>query len=149
RRRKMSTQAQPIKLPAPAAMLQIIQGFWVSRAVCVAAELGIADLLKDGPMKSEELALAVEAHAPSVFRLVRALASVGVFVEANRECFALTPLGNTLRNDVPGSLRLLAAEVLGRNHYAAWEQLLYAVKTGATAFDHVFGVSRWQYNANH
>lgn len=64
-------------------------------------------------------------------------------------CFALTPLGDTLRSDVPGSLRLLAIELLGRNHHAAWEQLLFSVKTGATAFDHVFGVSRWQYNAEH
>jgi hypothetical protein len=127
----------------------MLQGFWVSRAICVVAELGIADLLKDGPMKSEVLALAAGAHAPSVFRLMRALASVGVFVEDNRKRFALTPLGDTLRSDVPGSLRLFAAEVLGRNQYAAWEQLLYAVKTGATAFDHVFGVSRWQCNAEH
>jgi hypothetical protein len=130
-------------------MFQMIQGFSVSRAICVAAELGIPDLLNDGPMKSEEIALAAGAHAPSVFRLISALASVGVFVEDEQHRFALTPLGDTLRSDVPASLRLLATEVLGRNHYAAWEQLLYSVKTGATAFDHVFGVSKWQYNAEH
>lgn len=145
----MSAQAQPIKLPAPAAMLQMIQGFWVSRAICVAAELGIPDLLKDGPRTSEELALAIGAHAPSLYRVMRALASVGVFIEDDRERFASTPLGGTLGSDVPGSLRLLATEVLGRNHYMAWEQLLYSIKTGAIAFDHVFGVSKWQYNAEH
>lgn len=131
----MSAQEQPIKLPAPAAMLKMIQGFWVSRAICVAAELGIPDLLKDGPMESEELALAAGAHGPSLYRVLRALASVGVFAEDDRRRFALMPLGDALRSDVPGSLRLLAIELLGRNHYAAWEQLLFSVKTGATAFD--------------
>src|SRR5215831_224489 len=130
----MSAQAQPIRLPAPAAMLEMIQGFWVSRAICVAAELGIPDFMNHGPMKSEELALATGAHAPSLHRVLRALASVGVFAEDDRQRFALTPLGDTLRSDAPGSLRLLAIELLGRNHYPAWDQLLYSVKTGAIAF---------------
>jgi len=145
----MSAHAQPIKLPAPAAMLQMIQGFWLSRAICIAAELGIADFLKHGPMKSEELAKATGTHAPSLYRVLRALASVGVFGEDDRQQFALTPLGDTLRSDVPGSLRRLATELLSRNHYAAWEQVQYSVRTGAIAFDHVFGVSKWQYNAQH
>lgn len=145
----MSALAQPIKLPASAAMLQMIQAFWVSRAICVTAELGIPDLLKNGPMKTDELGPVVGAHPPSLYRLLRALASVGIFVEDERQRFRLTPLGETLRSDVPGSLRLLASELLGGNHYAAWEQLLYSVKTGAIAFDHVFGVSRWQYNAQY
>lgn len=145
----MSAQAQPTKLPTPVAMLEMIQGFWVSRAIYVAAELAVADLLKDGPRTSEELALAIGAHAPSLYRVMRALAGVGVFTEDDRQHFALTPLGGTLRSDVACSLRPLVAELLGRNHYAAWEQLLYSVKTGAIAFDHVFEVSRWQYNAEH
>jgi hypothetical protein len=145
----MSAQAQPIKLPAPAAMLQMIQGFWVSRAIWAVAELGIADLLKNRPMKSEELALAAGTHAPSLYRVLHALASVGVFAEDDAQRFALTPLGQTLRSDVPGSLRLLASELLGRDHYPAWEQLLYGIETGAIAFDHVFGMSRWQYNVEH
>jgi len=145
----MSAQARLTKLPAPAAMLLMIQGFWVSRAICVAAELGIADFLKHGPMKSEELALAAGVHGPSLYRVLRALDSVGVFAEDDGQRFALTPLGDTLRSDVAGSLRLLAIQLLGGIHYSAWEQLLYCVKTGAIAFDHIFGVSRWQYNAEH
>jgi hypothetical protein len=146
-REETPAQAQPIKLPAPAAMLEMIQGFWVSRAICVVAELGLPDLLKKGPMKAEDLARSVGAPAPSIYRVLRALASVGVFSEDDRKRFTLTPLGDTLRSDVAGSLRLLAVEVLGRNHYPAWGQLQYSVKTGAIAFDHVFGMSKWQYNA--
>lgn len=145
----MSAQAQPMKPPATAEMLSMIQGFWVSRAICVVAELGIPDLLKDGSRTSEELALAIGAHASSLHRLMRALASVGLFTEGDRQRFELTPLGDTLASDVPGSLHPLAAEVLGRSHYDAWGQLLYSVKTGTTAFDHVFGMSRWKYNAEH
>jgi len=145
----MSTQAQPIKLAAPAAMLQMIHGFCVSRAICVVAKLGIPDLLSHGPQNSEDLALAVGAHSPSLYRILRALASVGVFTEDKRRGFALTPLGDTLRTDVPGSLRVLASELLGGNQYKAWEHLLYSIKTGAIAFDHVFGVTKWQYNAEH
>jgi hypothetical protein len=130
-------------------MLQMIQGFFVSRAICVTAELGIPDLLKHGPMNSEELAEAVGGHAPSLYRVLRALASVGVFTEDEQQRFALTPVGTTLRSDVPASMRSLAIQVLGRNHYVAWKELLHSVKTGAIAFSHVFGVSRWQYNAEH
>lgn len=144
----MSAQAQPMKLPAPAAMLQMIHGFCVSRAICVVAKLGIPDLLRDGPQNSEALARAVSAHEPSIYRLLRALASVGVFTQDGRS-FALTPLGETLRTDVPGSLRMLASELLGGNCYKAWEHLLHSVETGATAFDYVFGVNKWEYNANH
>jgi hypothetical protein len=72
-----------------------------------------------------------------------------MFAEDDEQRFTLTLLGEMLRGDARGALRLLAIELLGRNHYAAWEQLLYSVKTGAIVFDHVFGVSRWQYNAEH
>jgi spermidine synthase len=72
-----------------------------------------------------------------------------VFAEDDRGRFALTPLGATLRTDVPGSLRYFAIEELGENHYPAWERVLHSVETGAIAFDHVYGVSKWQYMAEH
>ena len=130
-----------------AAMLKMIQSFWVSRALHVAAELGVPDLLKDGPRTSEELAIPTDTHAPSLYRVLRALVSVGVFVEDGEGRFALTPLGNTLCTDAPNSLRRFAIEVLGENHYCAWEKLLYSVKTGQTAFNHVYRVSKWQFDA--
>jgi len=80
---------------------------------------------------------------------MRALTSAGLFAEDDNRCFALTPLGAALCSDVPGSLRSFAIEVLGRNRYAAWEKLGYSIKTGAIAFNHVYGASKWQYNAEH
>jgi hypothetical protein len=145
----MSVLVQAIEVSPEAAMLQMIQSFWVSRALHVAAELGIADLLKDGPRSREELAIATATHAASLYRVLRALSSVGVFDEDDSGRFSLTPIGSTLCTDVPGSLRHFAVEVLGQNHYCAWDKIMYSVKTGATAFDHVYDVSRWQFNTEH
>jgi hypothetical protein len=145
----MSAPAQPGVLPPPIAMLDMIKGFWVSRALYVAAKLGIPDLLRDEPKSSDDLAQATGTHAPSLYRVLRALDSVGVFAEDDRGRFALTPLGATLRTDVPGSLRYFAIEELGENHYPAWERVLHSVETGAIAFNHVYGVSKWQYMAEH
>lgn len=145
----MSAHAFPGELPPPLAMLHMIQGFWVSRALYVAAKLGIPDLLKDEPKSSADLAQATGTHAPSLYRVLRALDSVGVFAEDDRGRFALTPLGGTLRTDVPGSLRYFAIEELGENHYPAWENVLHSVETREIAFNHVYGVSKWQYMAEH
>ena len=142
-------QTTSADIPPPVAMLQLIAGFWVSRAIYIVAKLGIADLLKDQPRSSEELAAATGTHAPSLYRVLRALASVGVFATDEHGRFALTPLAATLQTGVPGSLRAFAIAELGEDHYPAWGEVLRSVKTGETAFDHLFGMSVWQYRARH
>jgi len=126
-------------------MLQIISGFWISRAVYVIAKLGIPDLLKSGPKTAEELASETSMHAPSLYRILRALASVGVIRSDEGKRFALTPLTETLVTDAPGSLRWFAVSELGQEHYPAWGNLMYSVKTGEIAFDNFFGVDIWEY----
>jgi hypothetical protein len=130
-------------------MLQMISGFWVSRALYVAAQLGFADHLHDQPRTAAELAKATGTHATSVYRVLRALASVGVFVEDEQGRFSVTPLGATLRSAVPGSLRALAISELAGGHYTAWGDVLHSVQTGAIAFDHVFSTPVWDYYAAH
>lgn len=125
-------------------MLQIISGFWISRAVYVIARLGIPDLLKSGPKTAEELASATKMHAPSLYRILRALASVGVVTQEDKR-FALTPLSETLVTSAPGSLRWFAVSELGQEHYPAWGNLMHSVKTGEIAFDNLFGVDIWKY----
>jgi hypothetical protein len=136
-------------LSPTAAMLQIMTGFRVSRATYVAAKLGIADLLKDGPKSSEELAQLTDTHAPSLYRVMRALASAGVFGQDEQGRFTLTPVAATLRSDVPNSLRALAIINLGEERYQAWGELMYSVRTGELAFNHVFGMGLWEYYAQH
>ncbi|MCB9193176.1 MAG: methyltransferase [Flavobacteriales bacterium] len=134
--------------PPPAQMLQLIMGFWTSCSIYVAARLNIADHLRSGPRTAEELAALTHAHGPSLFRLLRALCAVGVFTLDDRQRFALTPLGETLCQDVPGSLRAMAIAQLG-DHYKAWGDLLHSVKTGGIAFDHVEGMPVWKYYETH
>jgi hypothetical protein len=140
---------QESNVPPPLAMLQLISGFWISRCIYIAAKLGIADLVKQEPKTAEHLAAASGAHASSLFRVLRALASVGIFTQDDKDRFGITPLSETLRADVPGSLRAFAMTELGEEHYPAWGDLLHSVRTGEIAFDHVFEMDVWKYFAQH
>ncbi len=130
-------------------MLRIIEGFWLSRALAIAVKLDIADLLKDGPKSIEELADATGTHAPSLFRVLRALAGAGVFNEYESGRFAATNLAATLQTGVPGSLRGFVLEELDEEHYSAWSDMMHSVMTGETAFDHHFNMDLWTYRARH
>ena len=130
-------------------MLQLISGFWISRGIYITAKLGLADLVKDGAKTADDLAAATATDVPSLFRVLRALASVGIFTQDEQHRFGDTPLLQTLRSDVPGSLRAFAMTELGEEHYPAWGDLLHSVKTGGIAFDHAFGTDVWKYFAQH
>lgn len=125
----------------------MISGFWVSQMVLVAAKLGLADLITDQPKTTAELAQASGTHAPSLYRVLRGLASVGVFTEDPQGRFISTPVAETLRRDAPGSLRAFAMAELGQEHFKAWGNLLHSVRTGEIAFDNLFGQSAWEYYA--
>jgi len=126
----------------------MVTGYYISRAIYVAATLGIADLLAHGPQPSSTLAKATGTHAESLTRVLRLLASVGVFTEQDDRCFALTPLGECLRTGVPGSMRSAAILFAGITQ-EAWRDLLYSVRTGEPAFHHVFGMDSFSYMAQH
>ena len=130
--------------PSPPVLFQMATGYWVSQAIYVAAKLGIADLLKDGPQSCVALATATGSDAPSLFRLMRALASVGIFSHVGRDCFALSRLAESLQTDVPGSLRAMVITI-GEIHYQACGNLLHSVQTGSPAFNNVFGTSLFDY----
>jgi hypothetical protein len=122
---------------------------FLSRALYVAAELGIADLLAREPQTSAALAEACHAHAPSLGRVLRALASVGVFAEDEQGRFGLTPLAETLRSDTAGSLRALAQFYGAPWHTHAWDSLLHGVQTGETPIVHATGMSVFEYFMSH
>ena len=130
-------------------MLQIISGFWVSRIVYAAAKLGIADWLQGRPKTVAELATLTNTHAPSLYRLLRALASVGIFEELEKQQFGMTPLAQTLQTDVPGSLRYMAIAELGYDHALGWNNLMYSLETGEIGFDNAAGMSVWDYYTQH
>jgi DNA-binding HxlR family transcriptional regulator len=97
-------------------LLRLIGGYQVSQAIHVAASLGIADALAEGPRTSDEIAAATETHPDTLYRLLRALASVGIFEEDDGRRFSLTPVGDSLRSDAPATLAGWAA-FIGRPYY--------------------------------
>ena len=132
-------------IPPVLALRRLIFGHRVTRIITIAAQLGLADHLADGPKRADELAALFQADAPTFYRLLRALASVGVFAEVESSRFALTPLGDCLRSDAPNRMRswaLLEGEAFCQRLYA---DLLWSVQTGGVTFDHAYGLGFYQY----
>lgn len=123
---------------------RLIAGFWATQAIYVAVRLGVPDRLVAGPRSADELAAECGAHPRSLYRLLRALASSGVFHEDDEHRFALTPLSECLLRDTPDSMAALAW-MRGDWQYRAWGDLLHNVRTGETAFAHVFGESLFEF----
>ncbi len=134
--------------PETARMLQLISGFQVSRALFVAARLGLADWVADGVHELHALAQASACDAGALLRVVRLLATVGVFRIDEQGLIQLTPLAQTLQSNAPASLRDWALGQLGEAHHQAWGELLHSVRTGELAFEHVHGKSPWQHRAD-
>lgn len=133
--------------PPRSTLLHLINGYRVTQAIHVAAKLGIADLLADGPRGSDDLAVATESHPDALYRLLRALATVGVFREEPERRFSLTELGAGLRSDVPDSVAGWAALVGEPYYWQAWGELEHGIRTGENAFRHVHGTDPWTYRA--
>jgi hypothetical protein len=112
----------------------------------VAAQLGIADLLQDGPRDAEALAVATGAYAPALGRVLRSLASVGLFRTDAQGRFSLTPLGAALQSDAPGAARSTVIALSGQWFWAAWGEVLHSVQTG---LQKALGVSEFEYLAQH
>jgi hypothetical protein len=135
--------------PPPMQMLEMLYGALATQMISVAAELGIADLLSGGPRPVAELAADSGADARSLHRLLRALAGLGVFGEVAAGTFELTPLAETLRTGVKGSMKELAQDVGGRTRLLAYSELAHSVRTGTPAFDQAHGTSMWSYLQAH
>lgn len=134
--------------PPTVQMMQMITGFWTSCCVYAAAKLNIAEILKEKSQTADQLAEATHCDAPSLYRVLRALSSVGVFRENEKKQFESTPLGDTLQSDIPGSMKAMAIAQLG-DHFNAWGNLVYSIKTGHIAFDNIEGMSVWKYYEMH
>lgn len=135
--------------PAPEELLpKMLTGYWISTALYVVAKLGLADLLAHESQTADQLAQKTAAHARSLYRVLRALASVGVFAEDDDGRFHLTPLADLLRSDVPGSLRAMAI-MMGEEHFQCYGNLMHSVRTGQPAFEKLFGQPVFPYLQAH
>lgn len=127
---KASTPSPPLQM----VLYQMAVGHYLSRAVCLAAKLRLADLLKDGPRNFDYVARATGTNPAALHRVMRLLASVGVFDEKDNGNFTLTTLGQLLREDIPGSARALVMMFGGNWQHEAWKDLEYSVRTGEPTF---------------
>jgi len=145
----MSAGSSAREMPASAQVLQMLAGKWVSRALSAAADLALADHLKDGPRTTAELAAACGAREREVYRLLRALASVGVFEERAPRQFALTPLAEPLRSDTPDSIRNMARFMAIPMTWRAWEPLTDSIRTGKTGMSQIGVPNPFDYLRDH
>jgi ubiquinone/menaquinone biosynthesis C-methylase UbiE len=130
--------------PSRRVLAQMVLGNQVQQAIYVVAKLGIADLLKDGPKTGDELAHSAGADSTALYRLLRALASFGLFAQDEQGRFELTPLGSLLQTGTPDSVRTFALWSGGVS-YQAFGGLEYSVRTGKPAFEHIFGMEFFEY----
>ena len=134
---------------ASSDLRRLINGYQAAQAIHVAAVLGVADHLSASPRSSDELAAAVGAHAPTLYRLMRALSALGVFREHDHRCFSLLPMGECLRTDARRPLRPYAVFSGQDCQRQAWGLLLQSVKTGTNAFAAAHGMGSWAYRESH
>jgi len=135
----------PNAIPPPAAVIGLVAGMWAAKATAVAANLGIPDQLAHGPKTAEEVAKAIGVDASAVYRLMRAVMSVGVLTAEQEHRFALTPLGEALRSNVPGSMRSFLIAEMAPGHWLPWGNLEDAVRTGRPSAPKALGMDTWEY----
>lgn len=129
--------------PPARSLKELVDGFKLAQAIQVAAELGIADHL---PASAEELAAATGTHAPTLYRVLRALAAAGVLREEGQE-FSLRPLGEPLRSDADPSIRDWVRHTAGPSNWNAWSGLLESTRQGENSFRLVYGEPMWTWRA--
>lgn len=134
-------------VPSSATMIGLITGYWISQAVGVVARLGVADQLRDGPRRSDDLAQMVGADAQALYRVLRLVASLGVFTEVAPGVFGLTPLGATLTTDAPDSVRNLAIAETSLGRWLPWGRLEECVRSGQSMAPEALGMGIFDWYA--
>ncbi len=127
------------QMPPEAVLMQITMGVFVTQANFVTTKLGIADLLADGPLSVGELAEKSGTHGPSLYRVLRTLASVGIFAETEDKHFVNTPMSELTRSDIPNSMRDVILWMGEEEHWKVYAKMMGSVQTGETAWEKVHG----------
>jgi O-methyltransferase domain/Dimerisation domain len=145
----MQSDHQTDAPPAHVQLIQMATGAWVARTLHAAATLGLADQLAGGPKSATELARPMRVHAPSLHRLMRTLASLGILAENTERRYALTTLGAALKTNAPGAARSTMLALGSPWAQSAWDHLVYCVQTGKTGFEKAQGMPLFDYLARH
>lgn len=143
------TRTPPVPPEDAAKLRGMIAQYFISRALYAVAVLDVAEELAGGPKSPDELAAKLSAHAPSLYRVLRALAASGIFREDDAGRFSNTPMSELLRPGAPGSLRDLALLFGDETSWRSWEAILHAVRTGEAPFEHVYGEKFFDFLQDH
>jgi hypothetical protein len=144
-----SSHSKAETAPPHTQLIQMGTAFWVSRVVFLAAKLGLADQLANGPRTAAELAQSTGMHTKSLHRLMRTLASLGILSEREDHSFELTSLGEALKSGAPGSARSSILAVAGQWAWRAWEEFPHSIETGKTAMEKAWSMPVFDYLAKH
>lgn len=136
-------------LPPHVQLIQMGRSHVESRTVYAAAKLGLADQLASGPKSAAELAGPLHVHAPSLHRLMRTLASMGILTERMEQRFDLTDLGEALRTGAPGSARSAVIFSGSPSSQSGWDNVVYSIETGKPGFEKAQGVGFFDYLMHH
>ncbi|UPK39841.1 methyltransferase [Bradyrhizobium sp. 186] len=136
-------------LPPHVQLIQMGRAHIVSRIVYAAAKLGLADQLAPGPKSAAELAGPMQVHAPSLHRLMRTLANLGILTERMEQRFALTGLGEALKTGATGSARSAVIFSGSPSSQSGWDHVVYSIQTGKPGFDKAQGVAFFDYLMQH
>ena len=146
----MSPAQQPqAEVPPHVQVIQMATGFWVSKMIYAAAKLGLPDHLANGPKSAAELSTTTGTHPQSLHRLMRTLASVGIFTQLDGGRFGLTPLSESMKKGAPGSAHETILTMAGPTFVRAFEEIAHSVKTGETGFEKALGKPIFDYFAEH
>src|SRR5262249_25592456 len=138
----------PAAIPPHGQLVQMAMGHWISRIIHLGAKLGVADRLADGPKTADEIAGATGMHAPSLYRLMRTLSSLGVLSESTgTQRFALTPLGEALKKNAPGAAHASVLTIASDWWFRGFGELEYSVATGKSGFEKALGMPIFDYLA--
>ncbi|REC59706.1 SAM-dependent methyltransferase [Chryseobacterium pennae] len=140
----MTMKKQPVKPEFTLKMFEVLGGVWLAGCVKTAAELNIADHLADGSKTISSLAKETHSNEKALYRIMRALSSVGIFEESENQTFALNDFGAALQTDVPGTAKNFVLTIMNE-HFPAYGELTYGVQTGKIPFDHIHGLPLWDY----
>ena len=137
--------SDPSQLPPEPQLFQMLFGFMVTRTLSAVAELNVADALRNGPRSYTDLAQAVGADERSLHRAMRMLVSTGVFAEPEPGTFALTPVSDLLRSDIPGSMRDMAVMITAESHWLPWGRFTDTLRSGRSGTQHAFGTDAFSW----
>jgi hypothetical protein len=136
-------------VPSHVQLIQIATAARDLRILYAAAKLELADQLAAGPKSAAELAGPMHAHAPSLHRLMRTLASLGILTERTEQRYALTTLGEALKTGAPGSARATVLYLGNPLSQSTWDHMVYSIQTGKTGFENAHGMPFFDYLAQH